>query len=165
MTGTSRISFARVAADTNALLSAAADAAAARVFREAADLIVTTTAFNLNETREHLPEIAAHFGIALDKLERALASLPLEVYGEEAYASHLEEARRFLAGRDPDDTVMNRADAKKQREVLAAHPRDTCRPNVSRFSGQRSGPLLKCFVLVSCATRFEPAAQRILTLA
>jgi len=106
LTGTSRISFARVAADTNALLSAAADAAAARVFREAADLIVTTTAFNLNETREHLPEIAAHFGIALDKLERALASLPLEVYGEEAYASHLEEARRFLAGRDPDDIPL-----------------------------------------------------------
>lgn len=65
-----------------------------------------TTASNLEEAREHLPDISNQFDIALEKLERALAALPLEVYGEEAYASHLEEARRLLIERDPDDIPL-----------------------------------------------------------
>ena len=93
-----------------------------------------------------------------------LEEVSLSLAGHEEILKKDQAAVPGMAG-PAAAAVMNRADAKKQREVLAAHPRDTCRPNVSRFSGQRSGPLLKCFVLVSCATRFEPAAQRILTLA
>lgn len=91
-----------VAADSNVLLAAVARRVAWRVFA-AADLVVVTTEATLAEVHEHAPVFARRYRLDLDVVEEAIELLPVERYSESDYASHLDEARRFLAWRDPDD--------------------------------------------------------------
>lgn len=39
-------------------------------------------------------------------MKEALAVLPIERYAEGDYLSHVAEARRYLADRDPDDVAL-----------------------------------------------------------
>jgi predicted nucleic acid-binding protein len=95
-----------VAADSNVLLSALAYRAAARVFEKAPDLVVVTTEFTITEVDEYIPEFAARYGLDAEQMREELANLPVERYSEISYASHLQEARRYLDHRDPDDVHL-----------------------------------------------------------
>jgi predicted nucleic acid-binding protein len=95
-----------VAADSNALLSAVAGRAARRIFAKAADLIVVTTADNIDEVEEYLPEFAERYKLDRDLLVDVLGLLPVEIYSEAHYITHLSEARKLLSSRDPDDVAL-----------------------------------------------------------
>lgn len=95
-----------VAADSNVLLAALAGRAAWRVFERAPDLVIVTTEDTILEVEEYLPEFAARYELDLDVLREALEILPVERYAEPDYTSHLEEARGYLAKRDPDDVAL-----------------------------------------------------------
>lgn len=95
-----------VAADSNVLLAALARRAARRVFDNAPDLIIVTTEETIAEVEEYLPEFAARYGLDIDMMRETLGVLPIERYSESDYISHLAEARRYLAKRDPDDVAL-----------------------------------------------------------
>lgn len=95
-----------VAADSNVLLSAEIGKAASRVFVEVPELVVVTTEENIAEVEEYLRELAGKYGLDLDQLLDTLALPPVNRYAESAYISHVEEARRYLADRDPDDVPL-----------------------------------------------------------
>jgi len=95
-----------VAADSNVLLAALARRAAWRVFENAPDLVIVTTEETIAEVEEYLPEFAARYELDIDALREALEILPVERYSEADYISHLVEARRYLAKRDPDDVAL-----------------------------------------------------------
>ncbi|MFQ5893162.1 MAG: PIN domain-containing protein [Nitrospinota bacterium] len=95
----------RLAADANVLLSAVVGRAALKVFTETT-LPVVTTALNIEEIEEYLPRMASKYGLELEVVQAQLALLPLEVYEEAGYSDLLEEARRRLESRDPDDVHL-----------------------------------------------------------
>ena len=95
-----------VAADSNVLLAALARRAAWRVFESASELVVVTTEHTIAEVEEYLPEFAGRYGFDVETLRDALAVLPIVRYGEANYRSHIDEARRYLAERDPDDVAL-----------------------------------------------------------
>ena len=95
-----------VAADANVLLSAVIGKAARRVFEGSPGLRVVTCEATLVEVRQYLPMMAERYSLNLEKLERELKLLPLEVLPEAAYSSSLAVARRFLGRRDPNDIAL-----------------------------------------------------------
>lgn len=90
---------------------------------EQAELIVVTTAHNLDEVREYLPEFAARYALAEEFLTEVLALLPIDVYSEEEYASEVAAAKRFMGGRDDDDIALA-ALALKLRIPIWSNDRD-----------------------------------------
>ncbi|MCM3875044.1 MAG: PIN domain-containing protein [Thermoanaerobaculia bacterium] len=99
-------SLRSVAADANVLLSAVIGKAARRIFEGAPGLRVVTTQVTLAEVHRYLPMMAAKYGLDLEKLERDLKLLPLQVFSESQYRSRLAEAGRHLGKRDPDDVGL-----------------------------------------------------------
>ena len=95
----------RIAADTNVLLAAALGTAAARVF-SSSNLRVVTTETNVQETIRLLPRLSKRYGLEPSSVEANLVRLPLEAFAAPAYESHLEEAARYLAERDPTDIPL-----------------------------------------------------------
>lgn len=95
-----------VAGDSNVLLSAVAGRAARRIFEKAPDLIVVTTTDNIEEVEEYLPEFAERYKLDGDLLVDVLGLLPVEIYSEADYITHLSEARKLLSSRDPDDVGL-----------------------------------------------------------
>ena len=93
---------AGVVADANVLLSAALGKAALRVFSEY-KIPVHTTRFNAAEVEEYLPRLSSKYEIPLDLLQLQWRLLPVRIHSEESYGQHLENARRLLDSRDPDD--------------------------------------------------------------
>lgn len=93
---------AGVVADANVLLSAAVGKAALRVFSEH-KIPVHTTRFNAEEVIEYLPRLSSKYEIPLELLQLQWKLLPLQIHGPESYAHHLEEAKRLLVARDPED--------------------------------------------------------------
>lgn len=67
---------------------------------------ILTTLFDFFEVEEYLPAFAEKYGLSLGKLRAELPDLPIEVYGEEAYGNHLEEARGIIGSRDRDDVPL-----------------------------------------------------------
>ena len=98
----------RVVVDANPILSAVISerSAAARIFWSGAIAEFATAAFTLGEVREYLPELAEKVGRSQELLELNLRLLPLRVYPEESYREQIEEARRRIAARDPDDVDL-----------------------------------------------------------
>jgi predicted nucleic acid-binding protein len=88
------------------LLSAVIGKAARRVFEGAPQIRVVTTQVTLTEVRRYLPMMSSKYGLNLEKLERDLNLLPLQVFSEPHYRSRLAEAKRYLARRDPDDIAL-----------------------------------------------------------
>lgn len=95
-----------VAADSNVLLAAIARRAAWRVFENAPDLVVVTTEIAIAEVHEYLPEFAERYGFDVDLLHEAVDLLPVEIYSEPEYISHVAAATRYLGKRDPDDVHL-----------------------------------------------------------
>ena len=91
-----------VVADANVLLSAAIGKAALRVLTEHV-VAVHTARFNADEVRRYLPRLAHRYRLPIDLVELQWHLLPLTVHPHGDYAGELPQARRELAGRDPDD--------------------------------------------------------------
>lgn len=146
MSETSKISFEKIATDTNAILSAAVTkvtGVARRIFTEALGVTFVTTVSNMDEVKKHVPRLVAKYGIALDQVLLNLAALPVLVYDEPAYESHREEAARYLAGRDLDDVPLA-ALALKYAIPIWSNDRDFSVLPVPVFS---TGQLLKALGL------------------
>jgi len=67
-----------------------------------------TTRFTIEEVKEYIPELARkpkvrETGITEGDLYVALVVTPLQIYERDFYQDKLEEARRRIAHRDPDD--------------------------------------------------------------
>lgn len=93
---------AGVVADANVLLSAALGKAALRVFSEH-KVPIHTTRFNADEVMEYLPRLSSKYEIPLEMLQLQWMLLPLQIHEVQSYKDRLEEARRLLGERDPDD--------------------------------------------------------------
>ena len=98
--------FASLAADTNVLAAAALGAAAARVFGRVDSPHIVTTEVNIQETARLLPRLAERYGLEPADAEANLIRLPLHVYAESYYESHLAEASHYLGKRDPSDVPL-----------------------------------------------------------
>jgi predicted nucleic acid-binding protein len=96
---------AGVVADANVLLSAALGKAALRVFSEH-KIPVHTTRFNADEVMEYLPRLSSKYEIPLEMLQLQWMLLPLQIHEVHSYLGQLEEARRLLGDRDPDDAHL-----------------------------------------------------------
>ena len=94
-----------VAADSNVLLSAISGMAALRVCR-APNLAIVTTEENVAEVLEYLPQFAARYGLPEETLLDTFEVLPIQVYSQHDYSTHLFAARDLMAGRDPDDVPL-----------------------------------------------------------
>jgi len=97
--------FARIAADTNVVLSAAVARAVARVFSRTKGLEIVTTDANFEEIHRHLPALAAKYGLEEDDVVANVAALPL---------------RRFASTHGPS---MRRKWLKQHASSTSAHPR------------------------------------------
>jgi len=98
--------FARIAGDSNVLASAAVGLAAERVFSATNAPLVVTAEPMLQETLDLLPELAERYGLDLDDVGTNLARLPIRVYQENEYQSHVALAARYLGKRDPTDIPL-----------------------------------------------------------
>jgi predicted nucleic acid-binding protein len=70
------------------------------------DLELFTTRHTFAETLEYLPILAARKGLRLERMERSLHAVPIEVIAEEMYSQHRQEAERRMAQRDPEDVDL-----------------------------------------------------------
>ena len=94
-----------IAADSNVLLAAVAYRAAWRVFGVPGLVIVTTDAM-MTEVCKYAPLFAKRYHIERAEIDDTIVKLPVIRYGEAEYSSHIEEARRYLQHRDPDDVAL-----------------------------------------------------------
>ena len=93
----------RLAADANVLLSAIIGGRAALALRhEQVEQVFTPTAA-YDEVFEHLAPLAKKKRLYLDTLLLTLAALPVTVVERSEYEHHLQEAKRRMGKRDPDD--------------------------------------------------------------
>jgi predicted nucleic acid-binding protein len=76
------------------------------VFLERPDILVVTTRVTSDEVRWHLPGFAKRYKVDVVKLHKVFDDLPVKRYGPAEYSSHLDEARRYLQHRDPDDVPL-----------------------------------------------------------
>lgn len=95
----------RLAVDANVLLSIAMGGAAAKLVMRP-DFELFTTRHTFAETLEYLPILAARKGLRLERMERSLHAVPIQVFAEQTYAPHREEAERRMAQRDPEDVDL-----------------------------------------------------------
>ena len=95
----------KLAADSNVILSAVIGKGALQVFlRPEIELI--TTRFNILEVEEYLPRLASKYGLDGRSLLLQLRMLPIAIFDEKHYRSHIPEATQLLEARDPDDAHL-----------------------------------------------------------
>ena len=112
----------KLAADSNVILSAVIGKAALQVFlRPEIELI--TTQFNVLEVEEYIPRLASKYGLDERSLLLQLKMLPLVVFDEKHYYSHIPQATRLLKERDPDDVHLA-ALALKEEAPIWSNDRD-----------------------------------------
>jgi predicted nucleic acid-binding protein len=70
------------------------------------DVEVVTTVTVLDEVTEYLPVMSANYGIGAEMLETQLRLLAIRIYARHEYSSSLEDARRLMEDRDPDDVDL-----------------------------------------------------------
>lgn len=95
----------KLAADSNALLSAVAGKAALKIFTQTR-VDVVTTEFNYLEVLEYIPVVADKYGLEASILESQLKLLPLKKFPKEFYRREWDEAYRKIGKRDPDDAHL-----------------------------------------------------------
>ena len=91
-----------VVADAHVLLSAVIGKAALRVIADHA-LEVHATLFNAEEVERYLPRLARKHGLPIHLVEVQWRLIPVRLHSTETYRGRIEDARRQLAARDPDD--------------------------------------------------------------
>jgi predicted nucleic acid-binding protein len=70
------------------------------------DFELLTTRHTFSETLEYLPILAVRKGLRLERMELSLYAVPIQVFDEEMYAHHRQEAERRMAQRDPEDVDL-----------------------------------------------------------
>ena len=88
------------------LLSAVIGGQAARILRHSAITEVMTTASVLAEVEEYAGAMARKRGLAEDMVLLAAASLPVNVVPQLVYRGSIQEARKRIGHRDPDDVEL-----------------------------------------------------------
>lgn len=96
----------RVAADANVLLSAILGGRARLILESPQIDEFLTTESILGEVREYAVVLAKKRKLPADILLLAVASLPVTVVDQAAYAGSLPEAKRRIGRRDPDDVEI-----------------------------------------------------------
>ncbi len=112
----------RLAADSNAILSAVIGKAALQVFIQP-EIELITTQFNLDEVEEYLPRLSAKYGLDEKLLLWQFKMLPLDGFSEKYYKTHLSKAENLLKDRDPDDVHLA-ALALKEGVAIWSNDRD-----------------------------------------
>jgi predicted nucleic acid-binding protein len=100
-----RQNIARVAADSNVILSAIIGKSALRVFTESSIQVVTVKNV-LDEVQEYLPVLASRYRMAPEVLEGQLQMLGIKSYSRSTHRSAMDEAQRRIGGRDADDVEL-----------------------------------------------------------
>jgi len=93
----------RLVADANVLLSAVIGGRAKAVLEHPSITEIFAAEATLAEVQEYAAQLAAKKRLALDVVLMAVASLPVTVVQREAYEKNIDEARRRIGRRDPDD--------------------------------------------------------------
>ncbi len=93
----------KLAADANVLLSAVLGGRAKVVLFHPRIEGIFTTAATLAEVEEYVILLARKRRLSLDTLLLAVATLPVSVVEREIYARAVDQARKLIEQRDPDD--------------------------------------------------------------
>ncbi len=125
----------RVAADSNVILSAVIGKAALQIFIQP-EMAFLTTPFNLQEVEEYLPRLASKYGLNEKRLLWQFKMLPLDVFSEKYYKTHLPHAKELLKGRDPDDIYLA-ALALKESIPIWSNDRDFEKLSIPVYSTAR----------------------------
>lgn len=98
----------RLAADANVLLAATLGHAAHKAFDRSLPILVevVSTKSVLEEVREYLPTLAHNEGLDPRLMQKQFGALKVEEVPAKAYRDKLEEARRRIGERDPDDVEL-----------------------------------------------------------
>ena len=98
----------RLAADANVLLSAAMGRAAFKAMEPSFPVSVTLAcvASVVEEVREYLPSVAEEQGMDSNKALVLFDAFEIEEHTPDVYQDKLEEARRQIGKRDPDDVEL-----------------------------------------------------------
>lgn len=101
----------RLVVDANPILSALIGGRAREAFLSPVIGEFATTRHTLGEVRRYIPVLAGkpkvrEAGVTEGELYAALAVMPLSVYPRTSYRGKLEEARRRIGHRDPDDVDL-----------------------------------------------------------
>ncbi len=94
----------RPAVDASVLLVALGGAASKLVTRPNFEFL--TTSFTFDEVLEYMPVLAASKGLRLDRLEKNVHAVPLEIIPSDVFAGKREAAHNRIAWRDPDDVDL-----------------------------------------------------------
>ena len=95
----------RLAVDANVLLSVALGGAASKLVTRT-NFEYFTTSFTFDEVVEYIPILAARKGLRLDRLEKNVHAVPLEIISSDVFADKREAAHNRIAWRDPDDADL-----------------------------------------------------------
>lgn len=98
----------RLAADANVLLAATLGHAAHKAFDRslAVRVEVVSIVGVIREVRQYLPALAAKEDLDTRLVEKQFQALDVREYPQKAYRNKLEEARRRIGERDPDDVEL-----------------------------------------------------------
>jgi predicted nucleic acid-binding protein len=93
----------KLVADANVLLAAVLGGRAKAILQHPGVDELMTAEATLAEVQEYAVVLARKRGLSLDSLLLAIAALPVTVVEHGVYSSAVQEARRIIAKRDPDD--------------------------------------------------------------
>jgi predicted nucleic acid-binding protein len=96
----------KIAADANVLLSAVIGGRARLVLNHPEIEEVVTTEATFTEVREYALLLGRKKKLTPDALLLAVAALPVSIVLPEVYESEMDEARRRIGRRDPDDVEI-----------------------------------------------------------
>jgi predicted nucleic acid-binding protein len=93
----------KIAADANVLLSAVIGGRARLVLTHPEIEEVVTTEETFAEVREYAVLLGRKKKLAPDTILLTIAALPISIISPEIYAGAMDEARKLIGRRDPDD--------------------------------------------------------------
>jgi predicted nucleic acid-binding protein len=96
----------KIAADANALLSAVIGGRARLVLNHPEINEVVTTEATFEEVREYALLLGRKKKLAPDTILLTVAALPVSIVSPEVYSDAMDEARKLIGGRDPDDVEI-----------------------------------------------------------
>lgn len=95
----------KLAVDANPILSAIIGGNARAVFLTE-NTVFYTTAFNFKEVEKYIPMLASKRDIPMEDLYMALSMLPLSVCDTEFYKNRINQAKKIIEKRDPNDVHL-----------------------------------------------------------
>ncbi len=126
----------KLAADANVLLSAVIGGRARLILNHPQVQEVFTTEHTFAEVEDYASVLARKKRLPSDILLLTVAALPITLVNRSRYAKSLAEARRRIAGRDPDDVDLL-ALALHFRIPIWSNDRDFKEGNIDLFTTER----------------------------